>query len=125
MQPVAAARLWAFCLAAKNLSTDSTACALRLAPAAPLVEAFLRDVEAKPSSKFRLEQNSGILGTVVPISMALSRVVDSELVEENFIIPGTPYIADLAVPARQVVLLVPRTGHSIHADAGWRLSGEG
>lgn len=109
----AAAELWTFGLTMRHLASASALSGLRLLPEAEALEACLQHLERRPeAARFSLEQEVDASRMVARLRSALPQVVAAgEPLEERFAVPGTPFVSDMALTGRGVLLLVPRSMH--------------
>lgn len=110
------ARIWAFCLATQNARvTPSVATALRMLPNTHFVDELVRVMEKKWF--FELSRD----GCNVASLRATKALLTNEDSLDNYTIPGTPYVTDVALASLKVAIIVPRKQHRV----GNELSGEG
>eukprot|EP00929_Paragymnodinium_shiwhaense_P061345 TRINITY_DN30630_c0_g1_i1.p1 TRINITY_DN30630_c0_g1~~TRINITY_DN30630_c0_g1_i1.p1 ORF type:complete len:1048 (+),score=345.13 TRINITY_DN30630_c0_g1_i1:86-3145(+) len=118
------AKLWAFGLAARHLSTRPTLVSLQLQPGAPRVEAALEELNTYQrqarlwlSKERRSVEVAGALKELLPEAIHMGHC------EAGFVVPGTPYQADFGFEAKKLLLLVARPEH--RGPGRCRLSGQG
>ncbi|CAJ1377314.1 unnamed protein product [Effrenium voratum] len=105
------AKLWAFALAARKLSSSATWASLRLAPGAPSLDPSVFPPKEPKLPSFVLQRDQASQALVGQIRLALPSAVPSQLSEPLFQVPGTPYVADFAFEQLAVFLVVPRAAH--------------
>jgi len=112
LSQVQTAKLWAFWLALRHLSTHTVFATLRLAPEAPTIESLLRSAETKAApARFELAQDASAAAALAWLRAALPQAAPQETCEERFAVPGTPYVADFGIQKRRLLLVVPRRDH--------------
>jgi len=108
-----AAELWAYGLSMRHLISPSARATLRMMPEASILEACLAHFERRPQrARFALAQDSDVAATLARLRAGLADAIPAgEAIEERFAVPASPYIADIALPGRGMLLVVPRKAH--------------
>jgi hypothetical protein len=106
-----AAQICAFVLATRHLCSPSLQAALRLAPAAPVLEAYVAQSLRKANVCFKLPSESTSDELLAQLRLVLPDVFPGKAWQESRAVPATPYIVDMIFPEQRVLLLVPRLMH--------------
>mmetsp|Transcript_10056 Transcript_10056/g.31578 ORF Transcript_10056/g.31578 Transcript_10056/m.31578 type:complete len:940 (-) Transcript_10056:26-2845(-) len=110
-----AAKLWAFGLAARHLSSRTVRAAMVQAEEAPAMEAFLTRAEEQARrperNRFKLDREAGPSALLERLQAALPALLPGKPREERFLVPSTPYVVDVALEDQRLLLLVPRAVH--------------
>eukprot|EP00927_Polykrikos_kofoidii_P040676 TRINITY_DN34722_c0_g1_i1.p1 TRINITY_DN34722_c0_g1~~TRINITY_DN34722_c0_g1_i1.p1 ORF type:complete len:974 (+),score=177.84 TRINITY_DN34722_c0_g1_i1:65-2923(+) len=127
LTPMRVAKLWAFCLAAKHLTTPSAVAAMRMTPEAHGLEEALTQLAIRPGKarfEFR-EPNQLASATVGALREALLELAPAEPREDMYLVPGTPYVAHVALEGPRLLVVVPRADHLVAIGDTLSLNGAG
>uniref|UniRef100_A0A7S1RGS0 RAP domain-containing protein n=1 Tax=Alexandrium catenella TaxID=2925 RepID=A0A7S1RGS0_ALECA len=75
------------------------------------MEAFLSQAGKQAKNRFRLSQEVGSSAFLDRLRSALPALFPNMACEERFAVPSTPYVVDLALEDRGLLLVVPRAAH--------------
>jgi len=106
-----AAQICAFVLATRHLCSPSLQAALRLAPTAPVLEAYVAQSLRKANVCFKLPSEPTSDELLAQLRLVLPDVFPGKAWQESRAVPATPYIVDMVFAEQRVLLLVPRLMH--------------
>jgi len=115
------AKVFAFGLACRKLSSPAVLATLRLMPGAPAVDALLTDVQRDDAARFDLDVES-VKPTLQALQATMAGIAEGGKLSEQLPIAGTPYVVDFVSADNSEVIVVPRSCH--RAPGVRQLSGE-